>query len=109
MPVHALLENGRRHPRKLAVKDQSQQLSYSQLVTLAAALRRVILAETACERVGLMLPASVAGVGTLFGILWSGKTAIPLNFLLQPRELQAVIASLRQKDFGVDLQFINYR
>lgn len=98
MPVAALLESASRWPNKLAVQDASQRLTYNQLVTFSAAIRRIVLKETTCGRVALMLPASVAGTGTLFGILWAGKVAIPLNFLLQPRELQAVIA-----DAGIDL------
>lgn len=97
MLLQALLEATGRFPHKVAAQDLSRRLTYSELTTLAAALRRVVLRETQRGQVGLMLPATAACTGTLYGILWAGKTAIPLNFLLQPPELAAIVA-----DSGID-------
>lgn len=98
MLVQALLESARQFPSRPATKDASRQLTYSQLVTFAKAIRRLALAETARERVGVMLPSTAGTPGVLFGVLWSGKTVVPLNFLLQPRELAAIV-----QDAGLDL------
>lgn len=98
MLIAHLIEAVRRTPDKLAAADPTRSLSYRQLATFARVIRRVIRRETACPRVGLMLPASVGGLGTMLGALWAGRTIVPLNFLLQPRELAAVVA-----DAGIDL------
>lgn len=45
-----------------------------------------------------MLPASSAFPATLFGTLWAGKVAVPLNFLMSPEELSGVVT-----DAGLDL------
>lgn len=95
MLIEHLLEAARRHPEHLAAADQTRRLNYGQLTTLAKALRRLVLAETQCERVGILLPGSVGGMGTILGILWAGRTVIPLNCLLGPGELARVIADAR--------------
>jgi long-chain acyl-CoA synthetase len=74
------------------VADTTRQLTYKQLTAFAAAMRRVILRETKCQRIGIVLPSTAAMAGTFYGALWAGKTAIPLNFLLQPKELENVVA-----------------
>ena len=92
MLIEHLLESVRRRPNKRAANDPLRPLTYSQLSTFAQAIRRLVLKETRQERVGVLLPASTAGLGVLVGTVWSGKTVVPLNFLLQPGELSAVIA-----------------
>src|SRR5262249_6885514 len=54
-------------------------------------------ATTTCERVGLLMPSTVGFVATLYGALWARRVAIPINFLLQPAELSAVVS-----DAGID-------
>jgi long-chain acyl-CoA synthetase len=98
MLVESLLEAARQFPNKIAAQDPLRRLTFSQMATLARVLRRVVLAETNAPRVGFMLPASSAAMGTFHGILWAGRTAIPLNFLLQAPELKTIIA-----DAGLDL------
>ena len=98
MLLEALLESARKYPHKPAAHDPSRHFTYAQLVTFAQVIRREVLKKTQCERVGLMLPASGACLGTVFGILWAGKTVVPLNFLLQPREVAYMVA-----DAGLDL------
>ena len=92
MLVECLLESAGRFPAKVATRDATRELTYAQLTTFAQAMRRLIRQATDSERVGVMLPASVAGVGTAMGALWAGKTFVPLNFLLPACELAAVIA-----------------
>ena len=95
MLIECLLESAGRFPAKVATRDATRELTYAQLSTFAQAIRRLIRQETASERVGVMLPASAAGLGTAFGALWAGKTFVPLNFLLPARELADVIADAR--------------
>ncbi len=92
MLVDALLDAATSLPRKVAAADPTRELTFGQLATFAKAVRRLVLAESRCERVGVVLPASAGTLGTILGIQWAGKTPIPINFLLQPRELAAVLA-----------------
>jgi long-chain acyl-CoA synthetase len=98
MVIESLLDAAHRFPDKPAALDPFRQLTYNQLTTLAKAIRRLILKETDCQRVGIMLPGTAAGLATLLGTLWAGRTAVPLNFLLQGRELALII-----QDAGIDL------
>lgn len=95
--VQSLIEAGEKFPRKPAVVDPSRELTFGQLVSLAGVMRGIITRETECPRVGLMLPSSAVMVGSFYGALWAGRTAIPLNFMLGPKELAGVIA-----DAGID-------
>jgi len=92
MLVECLLESADRFPAKVAARDATRELTFAQLAKFAQAMRRLIRQETTSERVGVMLPASAAGLGTAIGTLWAGKTFVPLNFLLPARELADVIA-----------------
>ena len=92
------LETASRHWGKPAIQDVRRVLTCRQLVTLAAAIRRVILAETRRPNVGLLLPSTGAFAGCLYGSLWAGRTVVPLNFLLKPGELATIV-----DDAGLDL------
>ena len=91
MLVECFLETVRRHPGKIAARDATRQLTYAQLATFARVIRRLVCKETRCQRVGAMLPASSAGLGTILGCLWAGKTVVPLNFLISSAELTTII------------------
>jgi long-chain acyl-CoA synthetase len=91
MLVDALLDANRQAPHKLAVTDGRLTLSYKRLTLLARVIRGVIDGGTSRDRVGIMLPASALFPATLFGSLWAGKTAVPLNFLLSPAELGHIV------------------
>ncbi len=98
MLVDALLDANRRSPGTLAVADGARSLTYRQLTRLASVLRGVVSRETRLDRVGILLPASTAFPAAFFGILWSSKIAVPLNFLFRPDELAKVI-----DDAGLDI------
>jgi len=91
MFVDALLNASRRDPTSVAAADGVRSLTFRQLAQLAAVLRGIVSQETACERVGVMLPASSTFPAVLMGVFWSSKIAIPLNFLLNPDELASVV------------------
>ena len=100
MLVEKLLASADRHPRQIAVRDPTRELSWADLVRLARVLRRHVKKQTACPRVGIMLPSSIGFAATFYGGLWAERTVIPLNFLLQPAELAGVVA-----DSGIDAIF----
>lgn len=100
MLVELLLEAAERAPASATLSDSNRSMSYADLARFADVMRRQTEQATQCERVGIMLPASVAFAGTYFGVLWARRVAVPLNFLLPPNELTAVIA-----DAGIDTIF----
>ena len=91
MLVETLLDAAGCGGSRPAVADPHRSLDYADLVRLAAVMRRQIDKATSARHVGLMMPSSCAFAGTFYGILWAGRTALPLNFLLQPAELAAVV------------------
>ncbi len=98
MLVDAIVAANRRMGDHPAVVDGPRSLTFKQLTVLSSVIRRIAQRETACERVGIMLPASSILYATLFGVLWSSKIAVPLNFLLSADELTRIM-----RDAGVDL------
>lgn len=90
MLVDALLEVQRRRPQEEAVRDPTGSITFAALTGLASAFRGLILEQTHRDTVGLLLPASASFNAALFGALWAGKTAVPLNFLLSADELAAI-------------------
>ncbi len=98
MLVEALLEAIQSQPAAEAVRDQSRVLTFRQLGSLAAAIRRFVAKNSRQDCVGVMLPASAAFNGAFFGTLWAGRIVVPLNFLLSPAELTDIV-----RDAGLDL------
>lgn len=98
MLIDALIQTVRRQPKQLAVRDHTRSLTYAQFSRFARVMRRLVQKATTCPRVGVMLPGSAGGLGTIIGTLWAGRTVVPLNFLLQQDELIEVI-----KDAQIDV------
>jgi len=89
--VETLLETAARVPNHEAVSDPTRAINYAQLKRLSSVMARRVSRETSCERVGILMPSTVAFAGTFYGTLWAGRTVVPLNFLLQPQELKCVV------------------
>ncbi|MCP4251706.1 MAG: long-chain fatty acid--CoA ligase [bacterium] len=100
MLVEALLESARRFGRSPAVADATRRWNYRQLATVASAVRGIVKRQAAGQRVGIMLPACAAFPAVFFGVLWAGKTAVPLNFLLSAEELARIV-----KDAGLEVVY----
>lgn len=98
MLVNCLLATVERFGDKPAIRDPMRELTFSQLLTFAQTIQRLIEKETSCPRVGVMLPTTGAALGTIAGMLWAGRTFVPLNFLLQPVEIRRIV-----EDAGIDL------
>lgn len=92
MLVETLIQAARQSPRKLAVDDGMRSLDYGRLAVFARVLRDIVRHETACPRIGIMLPASSAFPAALFGVLWASRIAVPLNFLLGANEIARIVA-----------------
>ncbi len=90
MLVDLLINAAKTRGTVMAVSDQTATLTYRRLRAFARALRDVVRRETGAEKVGILLPASSAFCGSLFGVLWARRAAVPLNFLLAPSELASI-------------------
>ena len=91
MIVEKLLAAAEQGGERPAVADPFRSLSYGNLVRFAAVVRRQVEKATSRRHVGIMMPSSCAFPGAFYGTLWAGRVAVPLNFLLQPAELTAVV------------------
>ncbi|CAN5375567.1 long-chain fatty acid--CoA ligase [soil metagenome] len=97
MLIEPLLKNARDIPDSVAVVDDRGQTTYAELAEMAARLGQYITQQTQQPRVGILLPASAGFVASFYGTLLAGKTVIPINFLLDERQIAHCI-----KDSGVD-------
>ncbi len=98
MLLDALLETAGKYRKRLAVTDPFVEWDYDRLVLMAGTMRDVIVSNTKAANVGLLLPSTGLFAASYFGCWWAGRTPVPLNFLLTPHEVRAVI-----DDAGLDL------
>lgn len=83
---------------QLAVADQSLMLSFPELRAISGGLAVQVRALSQRPRIGILLPTSSAGAAALLGCWYAGRTAVPLNFLLSPGELEKIV-----RDADLDL------
>lgn len=98
MLLTTFLDTADRCARKPAVRDESREPTYNQLVSRAAALARIVASESSRPNVGVLLPSSTDAVAAFYVILWTGRVVVPLNVLLNPSEINTIV-----QDAGVDL------
>jgi len=97
MLIEPLLKNAKDIPDNVAIVDDKGPTTYAQLATMAVGLGQYLSEQTKQPRVGILLPASAGFVASFYGTLLAGKTVIPINFLLDERQIAHCI-----KDSGVD-------
>jgi long-chain acyl-CoA synthetase len=98
--IESLLKAAETAPSGAIVADPFRSFSYPNFLRLSDTMRRQIEAATDNAHVGVMLPSSCAFGAACYGAWWAARTVVPLNFLLQPAELSAVVA-----DAGLDTIF----
>jgi long-chain acyl-CoA synthetase len=97
MIVEHLLTQARTQSDETAVIDDHGRYTFRQVAGAALATVGRVAAATQRPNVGLMLPSGMPFVAGFYGILMAGRTVVPINFLLGPREVAHVLA-----DSGVD-------
>jgi acyl-CoA synthetase (AMP-forming)/AMP-acid ligase II len=97
MLFEPLFAHAAARPQDVAIIDDRGQTTYQQLAAMAAGLGMYLSAQTKQPRVGLLLPSSAGFVGSFYGTLLAGKSAVPINFLLGDREIAHIVA-----DSGID-------
>ncbi len=85
---------------KSAISDGERRLTYGELLGASILMSKRIAGVTERPNVGIMLPNGVGFALAFFGTVLSGKTAVPVNFLLNPQETGRILA-----DAGVDTVF----
>ena len=86
-----------RNRGRVAVVDDQRPYTYGQLLGGSMFVAEQIEAVTPNPLVGILLPTSGAFPVALLACWLAGRTAVPLNYLLKPRELAYVI-----QDSGID-------
>jgi long-chain acyl-CoA synthetase len=97
MLCEPLFAHAAQRPQDVAVVDDRGPTTYQQLAAMATGLGMYLSAQTTQPRVGLLLPSSAGFVGSFYGTLLAGKSAVPINFLLGDREIAHIIT-----DSGID-------
>jgi len=98
MLLTTFLDAAERCAQKTAVREETRELTYAQLVARAAVLARVVSSESGRPNIGILLPSSADAVAAFYAVLWAGRTVVPLNLLLNPSELRTIV-----EDAGLDL------
>ena len=80
-----------RHPRRIAVVDDQQHYSYSQIAGGAMFMAEQIDLLSDNPHVGIMLPTSGAFSLVLLGSWLARRVAVPLNYMLKPNEFGHVV------------------
>jgi acyl-CoA ligase (AMP-forming) (exosortase A-associated) len=96
---HMLLRSAARYPRKEALVDASQRLTYEeserQSHSLAVALREI--GTQRGDRVAIWLDSSVAQAVSIFGISRAGAVFVPINGLLFPDQVAHIVNDCQVK------------
>lgn len=82
----------------LAASDATLSLDYRSFRAIACGLGAQIAAQSERPRVGILAPTSTACAAAVFACWYAGRTPVPLNFMLAPRELERIL-----RDAGLDL------
>jgi long-chain acyl-CoA synthetase len=91
------LAAARKHGSRLAVSDETGAHTYAALARRAQAVARALDERKAGDRVGMLLPADRDFPACFFGVVLSGRVPVPLDYLLPPMEMAAMVA-----DAGVE-------
>lgn len=93
-----ILANSVRHPRRVAMHDDHSSMTYGRLAGASLVVAEAIDAATCANHVGILLPTSGAFSVALLGAWMSRRVAVPMNYLLNPEEIQHLV-----RDSGIDL------
>ena len=89
-----LRQTATRWPDRLAIVDLHQQVTFGQLCQSADRLSGLLrgLVGPSSTPIGILLPSSAGFATAFYAIQSAGRAALPLNFMLAPVELAAVLA-----------------
>ena len=86
----AFLASCEKYPAKTAIVDDTGSITFGDLRRKARLLAGLVRSWTKRQNVGICLPTCKEFGVVYFGALMAGKTAVPLNYLLQRSELDFI-------------------
>lgn len=98
MLFESIFENAAKDPNRIAVIDDRGQYTAGQLAAMVGGLSMYLQTQTQKPRVGLFLPSGSGFLVGFYATLVAGKTVVPINFLLGPKEIGHII-----QDSGIDV------
>lgn len=88
MLLEKIIDQARHRPREIAIVDDQRSVCFRDLVRAAQMMAGFIDATMPqTDRVGLLIPQSAGFAVAFLGARWTGRTVVPLNYLLKPEEL----------------------
>ena len=106
--VHFLVQNARLTPDKDAIRCGSQKLTWQELDrqtdSLAAALQE--LGVKPGDRVGVLLPNSIAFLVSYWAAIKAGAVATPLNTMYRQEEIAYVFSNSGMRVLVTEAQFL---
>ena len=93
-----LLATAASDPHRVVFRDERGAFTAAEFAVRAYLLGQLIGQRTSATTVGVCMPSCKEYPLAAFAVFFAGKTLVPINFLLHPRELQHVVA-----DSGLDL------
>ena len=95
--VHHVIENSRRNPRHVAVKDADGMLTYEELIAVVSRAAAALTARDVAQgdRVVLLLQNSIDFVVGALASLWIGAIFVPLDATDPAQRLASLIADCR--------------
>jgi acyl-[acyl-carrier-protein]-phospholipid O-acyltransferase/long-chain-fatty-acid--[acyl-carrier-protein] ligase len=104
---HSFIRRCRRHPIRLAFADQEQRLGGLRALAATIALARSVCPKwEGQERVGILLPPSVAGSLVNIAASLAGRTAVNLNFTAGRAGMESAIAQAGLKTIVTSRAFL---
>lgn len=104
MILEKVIDHAVNTPNQIAIIDDKRTLTYRELVygsnLFVDHLRNLAPREQCGDKVGLLIPPTAAFVVAFGGTRWDDRIPIPLNYLLKPDELAAIV-----KDAGLKILF----
>jgi acyl-CoA synthetase (AMP-forming)/AMP-acid ligase II len=110
MRLTQMLDEGRRrHPEAVALIDGARQITYGALYERSGRCAGMLqgLGVGAEDRVCILSLNSHRNLEALFGTIWAGGIAAPLNYRLSPAELAGIIAMVDARVLLVDDEFLD--
>lgn len=104
MILEKVIAHGVHTPNQVAIVDDKRTLTYRELVfamhLFVDHLRELAPKYQFGEKVGLLIPPTAGFVVAFGGARWDDRVALPLNYLLKPEEMVAIV-----KDAGLKILF----
>jgi len=88
-----LLQLAQTHGDREAIQEGPRCLRYGELTAASIFVGKQIEQATDAQNVALFLPNGIGFSAGFFAITMTGRTAVPLNFLLKPAEIARIISN----------------